>query len=107
MSDQLTGRALDEAVLGILLDGLCDNGMAGRLIKLNTDGTLYRYSTDPATISEMLAWLPDSLELTRHRDGWVAKAWLAYPVMVTATGAMLNEALSRLVVEVARKRGKK
>ena len=110
MSEQLQGRALDEAVARIL--GTTDS------VDMNPAGVPYmscfgmespRYSTDPATLTEMLEWLksqPDheSTELL-HETGedppFYAEMWDSYGWSRNVRGATINEALARLVLAVA------
>lgn len=121
-ANELTGRALDEAA-AIAMGWRCLSKTTGapHLSKWTDGKTLQHpgptprmrlplFHANPATIPEMLAWL--------HQFGGIVEL-LSGPLEATVrivgkgqhamrgvTGATLNEALARLVVEVARARGK-
>lgn len=136
MSNELTGRALDEAAAVAMgwtkpsTRGRCDvcgwpivpdgeqGCWASNCSMRYRDSNPVRadqcadYSTDPATIPELLAWLRGqdcfALHFTTHKDAdwdWCAESDCGR-VLPFIYGTTLNEALARLVVAVAAARSK-
>lgn len=130
MSEQLQGRALDEAVAKILGTIVARQWMAewdGKTVAFITSANGYwteskcpAYSTDPVALTEMLEWLrehrdadgkPDlsRLMIQWHHSNradnslvWGFQASVCRDgAWFAAFGATINEALARLVLAVA------
>lgn len=124
MTDQLQGRALDESA-AIAMGWTVERGYYGSFDRWTSPSgespsgefwTGVAFSTDPARISEMLAWFdnqgieliignnPKSSDWTK----WEAEAMPEPPGQCClAHGTTLSEALARLVVAVAAAKGAK
>lgn len=105
MSNELTGRALDDACARVIWLG-------GDIDHPEHPAHGRAYSTAPATIPEMTAWLRQHFALVDigvYKDGEVwARGSIddVDTINMESSGNNINEALARLVVEVARARGK-
>lgn len=112
-NDKLQGRALDEAVARAM-GWQCRDGVTTKAASVGRTHVRFgitRYSTDPATQAEMLAWIDGKtgcgVILTIYTtDLSVAAVLDDYDDMGACTvppghGATINEALARLVVAVA------
>jgi hypothetical protein len=126
MTEQLEGRALDEAVASALgwkrhthkPDGrrciFWTVGVrVGEFLETRQHSNAPRFSEDPATLPEMLAWITSRDMCVRitvdamngcHADA--APLWLS-PIdpALCVCGPTITAALSRLVVAVAKARG--
>jgi hypothetical protein len=108
-TEQLAGRTLDEAAARAM--GWRDFTPAPHtrvMMGAAPDGELDylpNYCTDAARIPEMLAWLHPlgSVEIHSNRAGCLA---FIVGDDVACNGATLQEALARLVCQVAKERGK-
>lgn len=103
MTNQLTGRALDEAVAKALgWSFLRDGWHNGERFSFRCP----RFSTDAACIPEMLAWLTNhgSVGIDIVKSVTEAAITSGPREGVTAIGANISEALARLVAAVGEAR---
>ncbi|MEY4783257.1 MAG: hypothetical protein RIR41_1192 [Pseudomonadota bacterium] len=110
MTDQLTGSALDEAAAVAMgaykFDGAWAFPSGAFAVAVQA------YSTDPATIPEMLAWLRPHgrFEFVQWKDGMQTASMHdthRHAADCSVGGGTINEALARLVVAVAAAKGAK
>lgn len=115
MTNQLTGRALDEAVAKALgwtfitfPDGVCPDVKHWKHPKLDKEHwrPCAPFSTDAACLPEMLAWLTNhgSVGIDIVKSVTEAAITSGPREGVTAIGADISEALARLVVAVGEAR---